>query len=267
MKNWFFGLTGILLLVALPVWISTVVQAAPSSQVQQFASPTPGPDGRILYVVKAGETCLQISLMYGVSVDYIRTTNHLDVNCTLQAGSAIMIGVGGPSAASPTPGPSSTPTPVPPTATPSIGGTAEVCVLLYDDINGDGIRQTTEPAIAGGAVSLTSLTGTYSQTQTTIIQSDPNAYPGICFSGIPEGRYTVSAAVPDGYNATTTLTYSLDSVKAGQTAEVNFGAQARTNPNGPSQGSTHSPLLGILGAVFLLGGIGLGIYAWRVMRK
>lgn len=261
------NLTGILLLAALLVWITAVVQAAPPSQVQQYASPTPGPDGRILYVVKPGETCLQISLMYGVSVDYIRTTNHLDVNCTLQAGSAIMIGVGGPSAASPTPGSSPTPTQVPPTATPMIGGTAEVCVLLYKDINGDGVVQAGEPAIAGGAVSLTSLTGAYSQTQRTVIQSDPNAYPGICFSGIPEGRYTVSAAVPDGYNATTTLSFTLDSVKAGSISYVDFGAQAKTSPSGPSQGPAHSPLLGILGAVFLLGGIGLGIYAWRVMRK
>jgi|SRR5271157_201321 len=267
MKIRLLRLTGILLLLVLPVWITAIVQAAPASQVQQFTSPTPGPDGRILYVVKPGETCLQISLMFGVSVDYIRTTNHLDVNCTLQAGTAIMIGVGGPSAASPTPGPTPTPTPVAPTATPSIGGTAEVCVLLYKDINGDGVRQANEPAIAGGAVSLTSLTGTFSQTQTTVIQSDPNAYPGVCFNGVPEGRYTVSAAVPDGYNATTTLTYTLDSVKAGGIYDVNFGAQARTSPSGPSQGSAHSPLLGILGAVFLLGGVGLGIYAWRVMRK
>jgi hypothetical protein len=267
MKTRLLHLTGILFLVVLPVWISAVVRAAPLSQVQQFASPTPGQDGRILYVVKPGETCLEISLEYGVSVDYIRTTNHLDVNCTLQSGSAIMIGVGGPSAASPTPGPSPTPTPVLPTATPSIGGTAEVCVLLYNDINGDGMVEAGEPAIAGGAVSLTSLTGTYSQTQTTVLQSDPTAYQGICFTGIPEGRYTVSAAVPDGYNATTTLSYTLDSVKAGQISYVDFGAQPKTNPNGPSQGSAHSPLLGIFGAIFLLGGIGLGIYAWRVMRR
>jgi hypothetical protein len=267
MKIWRFGWIGILLLVVLSVWVSAVVQAAPLSQVQQVASPTPGPDGRILYVVKPGETCLQISLEFGVTVDYIRTTNHLDVNCTLQAGSAIMIGVGGPSAASPTPGPSPTPSPVLPTPTPSLGGTAEVCVLLYKDINGDGIVQTNEPAIAGGAVSLTSLTGTYSQTQTTVIQSDPNAFPGVCFIGIPAGRYTVSAAVPDGYNATTTLTYTLDSVKPGNISYVNFGAQPRTSPSGQGQGSAHSPLLGILGALFLIGGIGLGIYAWRVMRK
>jgi len=267
MKTWLLRLTGILLFAILPVWISAVVRAAPLSQVQQFASPTPGPDGRILYVVKPGETCLQISLEYGVSVDYIRTTNHLDVNCTLQAGSAIMLGVGGPSAASPTPGPSPTPTPVMPTATPSIGGTAEVCVELYEDINGDGFLQANEPAIAGGAVSLTSLTGTFSQTQTTVIQSDPTAYPGICFSGIPEGRYTVTAAVPGGYNATTTLTFTLDSVKAGQISYVDFGAQPKTNPSGSGQGSAHSPLLGILGAVLLLGGVGLGVYAWRVMRK
>jgi hypothetical protein len=100
-----------------------------------------------------------------------------------------------------------------------------------------------------------------------MIQSDPNAYPGMCFTAVPPGRYTVSAAVPDGYNPTTALTDTLDSVKAGDTDYVNFGAQPRTNPSNSSQGAAHSPLLGILGTLFLFGGIGLGVYAWRVMRK
>jgi hypothetical protein len=85
--------------------------------------------------VKPGNTRLQISLLYGVSIDYSRTTNYLALNCTLQAGKSIAIGGSGPTAASPTP------SPVQPTATPSVGGTAEICVELYKDIDGDGIYQ------------------------------------------------------------------------------------------------------------------------------
>jgi hypothetical protein len=57
------------------------VSASPARQ-GTYPSPTPGPDGRIIYIVKAGDTCTQLSLMYGVSVEYIRTTNLLDEHCS-----------------------------------------------------------------------------------------------------------------------------------------------------------------------------------------
>jgi hypothetical protein len=47
---------------------------------------------------------------------------------------------------------------------------------------------------------------------------------------------------------------------------VDFGTQVQTISTAePPKGT--SPLLGVLGAAFLLGGIGLGIYAWRILRK
>ncbi len=258
--------SAILLMAAFFAWFSTGVQAAPAGQ-QQYPSPTPGPDGRIIYIVKAGDNCLLLQLLYGVSVDYIRTTNHLDENCTLQEGQRLMLGIGGPSASTSTPGPSPTPSPIPPTVTPRQGGSAQVCVLLYDDANGDGLRQTSETAIAGGAISLTSLTGSYSQTLTTVHPSDANAFPGMCFNDVPEGNYTVSAAVPDGYNPTTDLTFALDSVTAGNILYVDIGAQQKSSTGDSGGSGGHTVILGVLGVLFLLGGIGLGVYAWRIMRK
>jgi hypothetical protein len=133
------------------------VQASPEGQVLQYATPTPGPDGRIIYIVQAGDSCLRISLLTGVTVDQIRSLNRLNETCDLREGLELLIGFGGPSASSPTPGPSPTPTEVLPTPTPVSGGLAEICVLLYEDVNGDGKRQETELAIAGGAVSVTNL--------------------------------------------------------------------------------------------------------------
>ena len=248
------------------LWWQNPVAASPAGQVA-YPSPTPGTDGKIIYIVKAGETCTQISLLYGVSVEYIRTTNLLDENCTLQEGQHIMIGVGGPSSASPTPNPSATIMSPTATATPGVGGTAEICVLVYDDVNGDTLRQATpEGAIPGAAISLTSPDGKYSQTLTSEINPDAAAYQGMCFKDVPPGKYNVSAAAPDGYNPTINLTTRVD-VIAGDTAYVDFGAQVRavTETSAPSQGL--SPLLGILGAALLLAGIGLGAYAWRMLRK
>ena len=247
------------------LWLQIPVAASPAAQVA-FPSPTPGPDGKIIYIVKAGETCTQISLLYGVSVEYIRTTNLLDQNCTLREGQALLIGVGVASGATATPGPSPTPTIALPTVTPSAGGTAQVCVLVYDDINGDALRQSNEAAIAGAAISLTSADGTYSQTQTSVINPDATAYQGMCFTNVPMGKFSVSVAAPDGYNPTQNLTSSLE-VNPGDTDYVNFGAQPKAVAAAAPTSKGPSPLLGIIGAALLLGGIGMGAYTWRMLRK
>jgi len=248
------------------VWISSDVQAAPGEPQTGYPSPTPGADGRIIYIVKTGDTCSMIELLYGVTEQYLRSTNQLNANCDLSEGLHLQIGIGGPSSASPTPGPSPTPTVIPPTDTPVVGGNADVCVLVYNDINGDGLRQATERAIPDAAVSLTSVDGTFSQTLATVINPDATAYQGTCFNSVPMGKYNVSAAAPDGFNPTINMTSSVD-VAAGDTIYIDFGAQAKTASGTETPKKNVSPLLGIAGAVFLLTGIGLGIYVWRIMRK
>jgi hypothetical protein len=78
--------------------------------------------------------------------------------------------------------------------------------------------------------------------------------------------------IPDNYNPTMDLNYSLD-VRAGDLAFVDFGIQsqdvvvdvaAAEETNNTSGG--RSTILGIFGALFLLGGAGLGYYAWRSGR-
>ena len=247
------------------LWTQLPAAASPALQ-GSYPSPTPGPDGRIIYKVKAGETCIQISLLYGVSVEFIRTTNLLDENCSLREGQDLMIGVGGPSSVSPTPNPAATATQVTPTATPGVGGTAQVCVLIYNDVNGDALRQPAEAAIAGAAISLVSPDGKYSKTLTSVINPDATVYQGMCIADVPPGKYNVSAAAPDGYNATIKLTTSVD-VIPGDVAYVDFGAQAKVETGTTAPDKSPSPLLGIGGAALLLIGIGLGVYAWITVRK
>lgn len=258
----------VLLALALAAFALTFqALAAPPAQGEQFATPTPGPDGRIIYIVKAGETCISISLLTGVPVDYIRATNRLDENCTLREGQELVIGVGGPPGATPTVGPAPTPTPGEPTPTP-VSGTAQVCVLLYADVNGDGLRQETELGIAGGAVSVTSANGTYSQSKPTVADLDPDTGEPVrtCFTDMPPGRYTISAAVPDSFNPTTVLTYTLE-VSAGDTSYVGFGAQLQGQTETSPEPQGGSPLLGIIGVLLLLIGIGVALYAWRSFKR
>ena len=237
---------------------------------QQFATNTPLPDGRILYKVQAGDTCTKIQRLYGIGFEQLRQLNQsINADCTnIIAGQEVLIGTGGPAAApSNTPGPAPTPEPAIPTPTP-LSGTTEICVLLFDDLNGDGLRQTEEPVVLGGAISVTETGGEYSETRETALNPDPQAYAGICFSDVPEGEYNIGAAIPDNYNPTMSLTYTLD-VRAGDRAFVDFGAQSRDAP-GAQTGSTaqggrvSSPILGIVGGLLLLGGIGLGWFALRL---
>jgi hypothetical protein len=266
MKTKAFLLISVFLILSGLAWIASSVQASPVQPQAAYPSPTPGPDGRIIYIVKAGDTCSKIEILYGVTEQYLRSTNQLNANCDLRENQQLVIGMGGPSLASPTPGPSPTPTVIQPTATPMTGGSADVCVLVYDDTNGDGLRQSTENAIPNAAISLTSLNGSFSQTLTTVINPDVTAYQGMCFTGVPTGNYSISAAAPDGYNPTINMTTSVD-ISAGDTAYVDFGAQARVISADQPSSKGFSPLLGIIGAIFLLAGIGLGIYVWRLMRS
>lgn len=245
--------------VALP---AGTANAAPQAQ---FVTSTPGADGRILYVVKEGDSCLQVALLHGITLPQLRQLNpRLDENCTLITGQQLVVGLAQPEA--PTPGPA--PTLPSPTATPTpISGTTEVCVLLFEDKNGDALRQETEFGIDGGAVSLTNLNGSYSETKNTSSAADPDTLEPVrtCFSDVPQGEYNISVAVPDNYNPTMLLSYTL-TVKAGDRASIDFGAQSKSvtvsEPLESQQGS-RSSLLGIFGFLLLLTGAGLGYYAYR----
>lgn len=259
----FFILLTLISLMLFGLWLPA--NAAPNLQ-QVIPTATPGVDGRILYIVQPGDSCFRVAAIHGISVDQLRQLNsRLDENCSLIEGQELLIGIIS-LAGTPTAGPS--PTPAPPTASPTpFTGTTEICVLLFNDINGNALREETEPAVDGGAVSVTENNGEYSAAQDTVIPADPEAYQGICFSNVPEGSYTISVGVPDTYNPTMDLKYSLD-VNAGDRAAVDFGIQSRAGGIGTDEETAEeppatSPIFGILGGLLLLGGAGLGYYAWR----
>lgn len=241
---------------------ANTASAAPHAQ---FVTSTPGPDGRILYTVVEGDSCLQVALLHGITLPQLRQLNtRLDENCTLLAGQQLVVGLAQPEA--PTAGPAPTLLPATATATP-ISGTTEVCVLLFEDKNGDALRQETEFGIDGGAVSLTNLNGSYAETQDTSSAADPDTLEPIrtCFVDVPQGEYNISVAVPDTYNPTMLLSYTL-TVNAGDRASIDFGAQSKSvtvSESVETQEGGRSSILGIFGLLLLLGGAGLGYYAYR----
>jgi LysM repeat protein len=253
----------VLALVMLAVLgLSIPAQAAPPSQVPIY-TPTPGADGRIIYIVQANDTLLRISLISGVPVEQLRALNNLTGD-TIYEGQRLLLGLAGPAEVIITPGPTPTPTTVLPTPSPS-PGSGNLCVLLFEDRNGDSIRQADEPSIPGGAISISDRLGAVSETADTTAGTEHQ-----CFEKLPEGEFSISVAVPSGYNPTTETSIVLP-LKAGDETYIDFGAQvnSQTQTDAPllPEPEKRTPILGILGGLFLVGGLVLALVAARLLRS
>lgn len=247
-------------LLLLPI-LSNPAGASPNSQ--GFVTPTPREDGRIIIVVQEGWNCSTIQNFTGIPVSQLKSLNRLDENCTLQVGQEILIGiVDTGEAATSTPDPSlATAVPLP-TPTPEIGS-GKICVLLYNDLNGDALKQDTETVIENGAISVTGTSGQYSKTANTTTSTDP-----VCFEAVLSGTYNISVAAPEGYNPTTQQNFTID-VKVGEQIYVDFGAQIRAEAGQteaqPEGGSWN--IYGLIGGGMVATALLLAAYAFFTYRN
>ena len=257
--RWLFPLLLLALLAVSWAMVSpNTAVARPAVELTPFPTPTPGADGVIRYKVQPGDTLWRVAALAGISVDELRALNNLHPDEALQPGQILILGVGVSEKPTPTPGAGAQPTETP-TPTPEPGSGA-LCVLLYDDENGNGLYDDWESPLADGAVSVTTRVGSVSLTEET----GNNDFT--CFQDLSEGEYIITMAVPKDYNPTTAPNVTLN-LRAGDTTYVTFGAQ-RAEPNTPANEPARqkSPLLGIVGGFFLIGGIGLWIFATRRLR-
>jgi LysM repeat protein len=263
-------LAGLVFFVGLVILVAPV-QAAPNAQLTPFPTPTPGADGRILYIVQPNDTLWRISAITGVSLDQLRTLNRLTGDI-VNPGDVLLIGYGGPGTeATETPGPSPTQGPGEATQTP-IPGIGNVCVMLYLDSNGNGMREDTEGWITGGQINVSNRAGSVSESAQTEDVFDKFGDPAhLCFNDLPQGSYIVTVAIPDGYNPTTSLSKDFI-LNPGDEAFISFGAQPNSEKVAetvviPTEPSSRSPLFAILGGALLVFGLGLGAYAYLLVRK
>ena len=87
-----FWLAGLLALCGLFGLLAAPAAAAPQAQIY-YSTPTPDVDGRIVYIVKPGETCLSISLLTGISLNDLRTLNNLNEDCLLRENQQLLLAV------------------------------------------------------------------------------------------------------------------------------------------------------------------------------
>ena len=243
---------------------ATTPERAQARALQQaaFQTPTPNEEGQIIYIVQEGDTCTRIFLLTGVSIDEIIALNGLGADCEVFPTQRLLLAQVDP--VTPTPeGPVPTATPGPPTPTP-FEGTGQICVVLFEDLDGNQKRGQNEFYLGGGVISVSNRIGTFSETKETV-GGDPALVNPVCFDEIPEGEYNLSMGIPVGFNATTSMNYALE-VSAGDTIVVDFGAQPSTQmPEGelPVAESNRSPLLLAIGLFLLAGGAGLAFFFVR----
>jgi hypothetical protein len=264
--SWIPALLGAIILGSLglsALW-SAPVQAAPNPQMTNFPTPTPGSDGRIIYIVQEGDTLWRIAAIAGLDVVDLRDLNNLDPEDVVYPGMQLFLGLGGPAAQGATQAPAATQAPPEPTATHTPGN-GTLCVLLFEDVNGDSMRQEEEGSLAGGAINISNRDGSVSITKDTPVHNAASeTLDYTCSEGLLEGDYNVSVAIPEGYNPTTALNSAVV-LQAGDITYLTFGAQAGSvvieEAQPDSGGSGGNALLGIIGLVLLLGGVGIGVYS------
>ena len=259
--------------VVLPVMALTALtplgagtaQAGAALQATPFQTPTPGPDGRIIYVVEEGDSPWSIAANSGIPLEQLYALNGMVPGDFINPGDRLVLGIGGPVIPTSPPGAAAPPTAIPATPTP-IFGTGVICVLLFADTNGNARLDVGETPLAGGQVSIITLTGALAEEYTTEELYNEDAEPdSFCFPDMETGDYNVSVGVPPESNPTTSMNFPVH-LDPGDTKYVEFGAQP-SGGEGQSGDSTTSTLLGIIGVVMLLAGGGLGYFAARSRRS
>lgn len=244
------------------VLLSSIVQPVRVHGQIVYMTPTPDADGRVIYVVQQGDSCISIALKNSISESDLRLLNNKQGDeCIVYPGEELLLAI----VEEPTPMPDApTATPLFPTPTP-FEGFVEICIHLYADVNGNAVRddEIGEPLLGNGAASITDPLKLESWTGNTV------ANEPLCFEELTAGEYNISVAVPDGYNNTTNNS-AVVNMSAGDTTIVNFGAQQGSQvigeeedtntTNTTNSGGGRNPLLALVGGLMLIAGGGLGLY-------
>ena len=140
-KGWTIGAMLIIFIM------STFLTASPLV-AQTILTPTPNAEGVILIEVKANDTLWAIAANAGLSLDELLQLNNLNENSIVQPGQLLILGYA-------TPVPTATPIPPtlaasatmppPPTETAVFQPASGICLLAFEDTNGDGAYHPGEP--------------------------------------------------------------------------------------------------------------------------
>jgi len=115
------------------------------------------------------------------------------------------------------PTPVETPTPMA-TTTPTVT-TGTVCVLVYEDKDGNGFQDSDEGPLSKACIIV------FDSTYNIVAHNDGVEPPPYCFDGLPPGDYTVKEKNPLGYVSTTSDEVLIVNCLPGPAITIKFGDQ------------------------------------------
>jgi hypothetical protein len=141
-------------------------------------------------------------------------------------------------------------------APPAYQANGQICVLAFDDQNGNGVREADEPLLSGIGFTLVDASGVKGSYST-----DGNTEP-YCFGNLAPGAYTVQARGPANAEVTTVGQWAIG-LSSGAQFDVAYGIRRSggagvSSKPGTSSSSGSSP--SALGRI-ALGGLGVIILA------
>ena len=255
--------------------------SAPTTQATAGAteipkpSPTPGAPtsgGPVTYTVKSGDTLSSIAAQFNLSLDQLLTYNSITKGTPLLVGQTLIVGA---PAVTPTPSLKPTqaatlaPTPTA-SASTSVSTPLGLCLLAFDDVNGNGTRDSGEGLAAGVKFDVKSADGQSVAAYTSDGVKEPD-----CLTNLPDGRYSIEVTPPAGQSATTDTRWSL-SLLSGTAVNIAFGSQSAPAaatatpsvqptavPAATASGNGSSSLTLLVGGAFVL----LAVAALFLRRK
>lgn len=241
--------------------------------ISSIPTQAPRDDGSQWHVVQSGETLGGIAVAYGVTAQTIRDLNTLTSD-VVWVGQELLIKPAGAEEPETQPIEEEPEEEQPAVAEePQAEQSGAICMLLFEDVNQNGLRDAEEGLLANGTMGLS---GVMSDSYTTDGVSEPH-----CFSELASGDYVASAIPPEGYRLTGLAELPVTITGGGQIA-LNFGAvaggEATTDDaaesaeeeaaSSPSNGSPVRTILIVAGiVVVVLLAIGGGLAAYFLIYK
>lgn len=216
------------------------------------------PNGVQLHIVLPGETLEAIAAAYGVDAELVRSANGVTAG-EIAPGTVLRIPLPSedPAPAPEEPAPNSGPIPgepdenTPPPDAPLAGpesGPGVICMTLFEDRNFNGTRDSDEPLIRGG---LLSLTGSASLSYSTDGISEPH-----CFANLNPGDYIALGDAPANFQLLTPRETPL-TLMGGQQVNLEYAAIATVDP--AAQAAAEEAAASRQRMLLIVGMIGVGM--------
>lgn len=264
MKAWYVSVWTWATIAVMAVLLVLVLPGSGPVRAQTLPTATPDADGIIYVQVQPNDSLWSIAARAGISLQELLELNDLSEDALIRPGDLLIIGVTTPVPTSTAPPPTVTPRSTSPPSTPTptaVPPRTGICLLAFDDVNGNGRRDAGELLQAAVAFTIFNQDTVVANYVTDGV-SEPH-----CIDHLAPGTYQVTRSVARNETLTTGGDKGVI-LQTGDLVELAFGATmapvaamtetaAAATPDGETAVATERPdrssFWYIIGGLLLLG--------------